>query len=66
MSTCLYSPACLGGINSDCAIGYEGLLCNTCSGLIGEDYYARSGVHKCSVCESPLVTWTKSGFSSFS
>ena len=41
-----------GGYDSECAIGYEGILCHECVGIVGDYYFARSGANKCTKCNS--------------
>jgi len=44
-----------GGMNSICAIGYKGRMCNKCEeDEIDGAYYARSGPYNCTKC-SPLA-----------
>lgn len=50
--SCLSTGACLGGEDSTCSEGYEGILCHECTGLnetTGE-YWGRTGDHDCMVC----------------
>jgi len=50
---------CLGGLESECAEGYEGKLCQTCSGFVGDKYYAKSAAGACLACERPGVLGAK-------
>ena len=44
---CSKREACHGGIHSECAIAYSGMLCHRCA-----SGYARSGTHGCSICNA--------------
>lgn len=51
---CPAAESCLGGMDSSCALGYYGRMCNLCTeDPIDGEYYARSGPYKCTKC-SPL------------
>ena len=42
-----------GGYNSECAEGYEGQMCTTCSKKeINGEIYGKTGPYKCSKCPS--------------
>ena len=48
---CLEPLGCAGGTQSNCSTGYKGVLCHDCVGKIDNiTYYARSGSHKCTLC----------------
>ncbi|TNV74882.1 hypothetical protein FGO68_gene8180 [Halteria grandinella] len=47
---CPLSAACLGGIESKCARGYSGLLCNICSTDDEGNIYGREGASMCAKC----------------
>ncbi|TNV87899.1 hypothetical protein FGO68_gene396 [Halteria grandinella] len=47
---CPYSQACLGGVESKCAVGYSGLVCNICSTDENGDIYGREGQSMCKKC----------------
>ncbi len=48
-----------GGPNSECALGYGGILCDTCIGDFEGEHYARSGSHECNACESTSFLYFK-------
>ncbi|TNV87766.1 hypothetical protein FGO68_gene11233 [Halteria grandinella] len=49
--SCPASESCLGGLNSECALGYTGRMCSICEkNKIKGEYYARSGPYKCTKC----------------
>lgn len=49
---CPLSAACLGGVESKCATGYSGLLCNICGTDDEGNIYGREGASMCTKCPS--------------
>eukprot|EP00347_Sterkiella_histriomuscorum_P000273 403376514 len=62
---CLNKNACLqinislnlyrGGQDSQCAEGYQGLLCSKCTGISNDTIYGSTGLGDCSKCKSLAV-----------
>eukprot|EP00347_Sterkiella_histriomuscorum_P003887 403362564 len=48
---CPNQESCLGGMDSQCKIGYEGKLCTVCSRDVNGTQYARQGANSCIECE---------------
>ena len=50
---CLNLQACHGGASSQCADGYEGMLCDSC-----QTGFARRGEHQCGPCDGWSTVYT--------